>query len=124
MASSPAKQGEIMSMGIPIICNSNIGDSDRIIREADGGMIIRTFSADDYDFAIGEIPELLKKSKEKIRQTALHYFSLDVGVKKFNEIYESLGQAGSVNGDDTAARGGSSLHGTPVPPALAGSFGG
>jgi len=90
MASSPAKQGEIMSMGIPIICNSNIGDSDRIIREADGGMIIRSFTDDDYDFVVSQIPELLMKSKAKIRKTAQHYYSLDKGVELYNEVYRSL----------------------------------
>jgi glycosyltransferase involved in cell wall biosynthesis len=90
MASSPAKQGEIMSMGIPIICNSNIGDSDRIINEADGGMIIRSFNNEDYDYVVSQIPELLLKSKAKIRETAIHYFSLEQGVKHYSEVYESL----------------------------------
>ena len=79
-----------MSMGIPIICNSNIGDSDRIIREADGGMIIRSFNDDDYDFVISRIPELLAKSRHKIRETAIHYFSLEKGVKNYNEVYRIL----------------------------------
>lgn len=91
MASSPAKQGEIMSMGIPIICNSNIGDSDRIIHEADGGMIIRSFNNEDYDYVVSQIPELLLKSKDKIRETAMHYFSLDRGVKHYSEVYDFLG---------------------------------
>ncbi|MEO8085518.1 MAG: glycosyltransferase family 4 protein [Bacteroidota bacterium] len=90
MASSPAKQGEIMSMGIPIICNSNIGDSDRIIREADGGIIIRSFTDEDYDFVVSEIPELLAKSKTKIRETAIHYFSLEKGVQEYHEVYQIL----------------------------------
>ncbi len=93
MASSPAKQGEIMSMGIPIICNSNIGDSDRIIREADGGMIIRSFNDDDYDYVISRIPELLAKSNDKIRETAMHYFSLEKGVKNYDEVYRKLNAA-------------------------------
>ena len=90
IASSPAKQGEIMSMGIPIICNSNIGDSDQIIREADGGMIIRSFTDDDYDFVVSQIPALLQKSKQKIRETAMHYFSLEKGVQNYHEVYQSL----------------------------------
>ena len=90
MASSPAKQGEIMSMGIPIICNSNIGDSDRIIREAEGGLIVRSFSEDDYDFVVSQIPDLLLKSKKKIRETAMQYYSLDKGVENYNEVYREL----------------------------------
>ena len=55
-ASSPVKLGEIMSMGIPIICNSNVGDTDRIIRESGAGAIVRSFSNDDYDFVIHDLP--------------------------------------------------------------------
>jgi len=93
IASSPAKQGEIMSMGIPIICNTNIGDSDSIIKEAEGGMIIRSFTDADYDYVVSNIPDLLLKSKEKIRSTALHYFSLQRGVQNYHEVYEKLGSS-------------------------------
>jgi len=93
IASSPAKQGEIMSMGIPIITNTNIGDSDSIIEEAEGGMIIRSFTDGDYDYVVANIPELLLKSKEKIRNTALHYFSLERGVQNYHEVYQELGEA-------------------------------
>lgn len=95
MASSPAKQGEIMSMGIPIICNSNIGDSDRIIREAHGGMIIRSFSTEDYDFVVDQIPQLLMNPKEKIRETAIHYFSLEQGVQNYSDVYQLLAGPGN-----------------------------
>jgi glycosyltransferase involved in cell wall biosynthesis len=95
IASSPAKQGEIMSMGIPIICNSNIGDSDSIIKEAEGGRIIRSFTDADYDYVVANIPDLLLKSKEKIRNTALHYFSLERGVQNYHEVYQKLGKAGN-----------------------------
>ena len=90
MASSPAKLGEIMSMAIPIICNSNIGDTDRVIREAEGGMLIRSFTDEDYDFVVSRIPELLLKSKARIRETALAYFSLEKGVQGYHEVYQSL----------------------------------
>lgn len=89
-ASSPAKQGEIMSMGIPIICNSNIGDIDQIIRDSDAGAIVRSFTNEDYDFVISKIPELIKLPKEKIRKAAVDIFSLEKGTKKYNNIYESL----------------------------------
>ncbi len=89
-ASSPAKQGEIMSMGIPIICNSNIGDIDQIIRDSNAGAIVRSFTNEDYDFVIEKIPRLLELSKEKIRKTAIHIFSLEKGIRRYNDVYESI----------------------------------
>jgi hypothetical protein len=32
-ASSPTKQGEIMAMGIPLICNYGVGDTDEIVKK-------------------------------------------------------------------------------------------
>jgi len=89
-ASSPAKQGEIMSMGIPIICNSNIGDIDQIIRDSNAGAIIRSFTNEDYDFVIENIPALLQLPKEKIRKAAIDIFSLSKGIEKYNKIYDML----------------------------------
>lgn len=89
-ASSPAKQGEIMSMGIPIICNSNIGDIDQIIRDSNAGAIVRSFTDEDYDFVISQIPQLLKEPKEKIRNAAIEIFSLAKGIKKYNDVYKNL----------------------------------
>jgi len=89
-ASSPAKQGEIMSMGIPIICNSNIGDIDQIIRDSEAGAIVRSFTEEDYDFIINQIPQLLELSKDKIRKAAIEIFSLEKGTMKYNNIYQSL----------------------------------
>jgi glycosyltransferase involved in cell wall biosynthesis len=89
-ASSPAKQGEIMSMGIPIICNSNIGDIDQIIRDSNAGAIVRSFTDEDYDFVISRLPSLLDLPKQKIRKAALDIFSLEKGTKKYHAIYQSL----------------------------------
>ena len=44
------------------------------------------------DAVIENIPALLRRPKEKIRETAIHYFSLEKGVKQYNEIYQSLSE--------------------------------
>ena len=89
-ASSPAKQGEIMSMGIPIICNSNIGDIDQIIRDSNAGAIVRSFTENDYDFVISQIAQLIMEPKENIRNSAIEIFSLEKGTNKYNEVYKNL----------------------------------
>jgi glycosyltransferase involved in cell wall biosynthesis len=89
-ASSPAKLGEIMSMGIPVICNSNIGDTDRIIREAGAGAIVRSFTTDEYDFVINDLERLRQLPKEPIREAARNIFSLEQGVSRYKAIYQKL----------------------------------
>jgi len=89
-ASSPTKQAEIMSMGIPFITNQGIGDTDQIVKETGVGILVDDFTEEAYDGAISQIPALLKKAPESIRQCALDYFNLETGVEKYHEIYKGL----------------------------------
>ena len=47
--SSPTKQGELMAMGIPIICNSGVGDVDFIVEKYQSGIVINDFNQPDLD---------------------------------------------------------------------------
>ncbi len=89
-ASSPTKLAEIMSMGIPIITNPGIGDTDQILKESGAGILIDNFSEEAYDRAIKKIPAILKKDPESIRQCAIDNFNLHWGIEKYHEIYQGL----------------------------------
>ena len=43
-ASSPTKQGEIMAMGIPVICNDNVGDTSVVVKRFNSGLVVTEFS--------------------------------------------------------------------------------
>ncbi len=90
IASSPTKQAELLSMGIPVICNTRIGDTEEIITKSGAGLLIDQFTNNEYDRAIKQIPLLLEKDKTKIRDFARHEFSLDRGVNFYSEIYLEL----------------------------------
>lgn len=90
-SSSPTKQGELMSMGIPVICNSNVGDTDFVINKYNSGFLIDNFDISSFDEVIDEI--LSSNSifdKEKIREGAIEYFNLENGIKKYLAIYNNL----------------------------------
>jgi len=89
-ASSPTKQGEIMGLGIPIICNSKIGDTADILNDTEGGVVINDFTNEEYQNAIDQIDALLEKPKEHYRNGAFKYYSLKEGVEKYESIYQSL----------------------------------
>lgn len=95
-ASSPTKQGEIMGMGIPIICNSGIGDTDEIILNSNAGIVINEFSKDAYKKAALEAITLPGMNKENIVAGARRYFSLNKGVEKYLEIYRKLEKSGDL----------------------------
>jgi glycosyltransferase involved in cell wall biosynthesis len=89
-ASSPTKTAEIMGLGIPIITNSGIGDSDLILEKANAGALINAFTKEEYERVIEQIDVLLKTDKTKTGQAAEKYFSLQKGVEKYAAVYEKL----------------------------------
>ncbi|NNF01754.1 MAG: glycosyltransferase, partial [Bacteroidia bacterium] len=89
-ASSPTKQGEIMGLGLPIICNHNVGDTDMIIEDSSAGAIVTEFSVQNYQQVCEKVPELLKLDKNKIRAGAEKFYSLDRGVEKYFSIYKMI----------------------------------
>ena len=86
-ASSPTKQGEIMAMGIPLICNAGVGDTDEIVLKYHSGKVIDTFSEDAYRVAI-QNKEIF--DPHKISEGAKMYFSLEEGVKRYLHVYEAI----------------------------------
>ena len=87
-ASSPTKQGEIMGVGLPYVCNVGVGDVDEIIADTNSGYAIKNFSVSDYNNAIQKL--LTEKlDSEKIRQGAFKYYSLAKGVEKYHLVYQA-----------------------------------
>lgn len=89
-ASSPVKQGEIMSMGVPLICNTGVGDTDKIVEDSGAGISVTAFTNKQFEEAINNIPELLNISPLKIREGAVKYYSLQNGVNAYINIYKRL----------------------------------
>jgi glycosyltransferase involved in cell wall biosynthesis len=89
-ASSPTKTGEILSMGIPIVTNSGIGDSDKILSESGTGLLIRKFSTEEYERVIGQIDVFLKTDTTEFVKASEKYFSLENGIKLYDSVYRSL----------------------------------
>ncbi len=89
-ASSPTKMGEVMGMGIPIICNSGVGDVDAIINESKCGALVKNFNNGDYQKAINELDNLLLIPRKDIISAAKKYYSLEAGIEKYKKVYEHL----------------------------------
>jgi glycosyltransferase involved in cell wall biosynthesis len=89
-ASSPTKTGEILSMGIPVITNAGIGDSDSIIEGEQAGYLIREFDVAAYGRAIEAIPRLKKIPTASCQEVARKYFALSNGIKLYREVYNTI----------------------------------
>lgn len=89
-ASSPTKMGELMSLGIPLICNSGVGDVASILKDGGNGIIIDDFNIEAYKKAILELPKVMNALPDSTIACAERYYSLKDGVKKYNGVYAEL----------------------------------
>lgn len=89
MSSSPTKQGELMAMGVPVICNSGIGDTDKIVLDFQSGIIVDKFNQSDFLKTV----DIMKKNnfdRNEIREGALSYFDLSSGIDSYYSIYKNI----------------------------------
>lgn len=89
-ASSPTKQAELMSMGVPVICNDGIGDTTDIILQSKAGAVIMQFTPEAYTGIINSVDKLCELNREHIRQAAIRLFALEKGGDIYNKIYLHL----------------------------------
>lgn len=89
-AVSPTKQAELLSMGIPIICNNGIGDCDAILEGNQVGVVLHQLNETRYRQAARQLHALAQKPAHDIRQIALEYFSLRAAVENYNKVYQVL----------------------------------
>ncbi|MGB0933689.1 MAG: glycosyltransferase [Lishizhenia sp.] len=86
-ASSPVKQGELMAMGIPVICNEGVGDTDEIVKKNNAGITISTLTSSEFS--------KIKLNNytfnpEEIRSKSFTHFSLEQGVELYATVYRNL----------------------------------
>ena len=89
MASSPVKQGELMAMGVPVICNAGVGDSDFIITQYKSGELVNSLDDAGFADAVQRIKAEMNHP-DAIRVGACDYFDLQKGIEAYAGIYERL----------------------------------
>ncbi len=93
LSSSPTKIAEYLASGLPVICNSGIGDLDALM-ETDGvGIVIRDFTRGAYLRALAAAEEMIQKNDiaERCRASARARFDLEhVGGYRYRRLYHRL----------------------------------
>lgn len=89
-ASSPTKQGELMAMGIPIVCNANVGDADKIITETKSGWVVSNFEENEYEKTANQILNEPLHDRKEIIQHGVNEFNLESGAERFRKTYERI----------------------------------
>jgi glycosyltransferase involved in cell wall biosynthesis len=92
-SSSPTKIAEYLASGLPIVCNSGIGDLDKLIEENHAGVLLREFTPQVYLKALDEIDRMRGDANlpERLRDVARREFDLvGVGRTRYRRLYERL----------------------------------
>jgi glycosyltransferase involved in cell wall biosynthesis len=87
-ASSPTKQGEVMAMGIPVICN-DIGDTGKIVEESAAGILVKSFQQAELEAACHRLLAF-QINKAAIREAAFKYYDLARGAELYKKVYKDL----------------------------------
>jgi glycosyltransferase involved in cell wall biosynthesis len=90
ISSSPTKLGEVLSMGIPVISNSGVGDVKEIIESMQGGFVLDGFTDSDFEKTVTELPRILKIDPEAIRNAASTIYSLELGINLYATAYDKV----------------------------------
>ena len=85
-ASSPTKQGELMGMGVPVICNAGVGDVRKIVEDTDSGIVVDGFTITDYVEAVNHFFEKTFE-KEKVRREGELIYGLSEGVARYYAVF-------------------------------------
>jgi glycosyltransferase involved in cell wall biosynthesis len=92
-SSSPTKIAEYLASGLPVVCNSGVGDLDKLIEENNVGTLLREFSPQAYLKALEEIESMRGDVTlaERLRGVARQKFDLvTVGGARYRRLYERL----------------------------------
>jgi len=91
IASSPTKLGELLCMGIPVVCNKGIGDTDEIVQNLEAGSLCDPYDEQSMRDSILTVLHMHEKGKfNDLRSRAISFFSLNRGVDIYSGVYQKL----------------------------------
>ncbi len=95
IAASPTKIPEYLAAGLPVVCNSGVGDTDELLEREDVGVVLRTFDEAAYEAAAVRSVTLANgnRVRERAQEVAHQLFDLvTVGGPRYVEVYRRLAQ--------------------------------
>jgi glycosyltransferase involved in cell wall biosynthesis len=94
LATSPVKVTEYLSLGLPIVINRGIGDSDSLVENEHVGVLVRDFTADSYSEAVAKIEALSADPltlRKRARAVAEKLFDLrTIGAERYADLYQRV----------------------------------
>lgn len=88
-SSSPTKMGELLALGVPVICN-NIADVESLISSLNCGFCLTEFTSIEYAETLIQMCANSKFNSEVIRNNSKPIFDLNIKVLDFYTVYNRL----------------------------------
>jgi hypothetical protein len=85
--------GELMSMGIPLICNSGVGDVEQILLEGGNGLLVHNFNDSDYNLVVNQLDRIIQMNPQQEIACAEKYYSLENGINLYDQLYRRIAQS-------------------------------
>jgi hypothetical protein len=79
----------MLSLELPIVTNSGVGDVARVIEETDAGVVVHRFDDHAYRGALEQL-ERLRPDMSRWRTAARRWFDLAEGVERYDAIYRRV----------------------------------
>jgi glycosyltransferase involved in cell wall biosynthesis len=91
-ASAPTKLAEFLGCGIPCLSNAGVGDMAKVLEKDQVGLAITSFDDEAMIAALKQLINLVEdpESSDRCVASAQKHFSLDEGVRLYDEIYNKL----------------------------------
>ena len=86
----PIKFPEFLALGVPVICNSNVGDMDLYFKNNNIGKCIDINNNKNIDKVIDDIKNIENYSKNYIKNYANEKFSINLANKLYRKLYLNL----------------------------------
>lgn len=88
-ASSPTKMGELLGLGIPLVCNAGVGDVETIMQDCESGKCVSSYTQQEYAECVDYMLSQTSISQTQLREVAHTYYSLEKGVTAYADIYKT-----------------------------------
>jgi glycosyltransferase involved in cell wall biosynthesis len=91
-ASAPTKLAEFLGCGIPCLSNSGVGDMSDLLEGEEIGVAIKSFDMETLSLDLKRFLSLVDNpyTSSQCIEVARRFFSLDIGVERYREIYDLL----------------------------------
>lgn len=107
LSSSPTKIAEYLASGLPVVCNTGVGDLDELIKSDEVGVLIHDFTREAYTEALAELDKLCQDPtlNSRCHASASNRFNMEtVGGLRYRRLYRRLfGE--NVNGAEQVVSG-------------------